>query len=185
MGPAERIMMITLLVAMAVPGVARAESPQRGGVTVELGFGAGSTVLGPTDIETHLGRSALSFGLGYFVTDRLAVMTRHTGAVYSQTIAGSDEPFQNSFFGVVAQYWIGDRLMLSGGPGLVWLDTVPLQSDIDYDADVGVGVAFRAAYSVVTLKQKHSLRVAVEAFPGIYDGLLSFGSTLTLEWQFL
>jgi hypothetical protein len=184
---AERIVAIALVImaAVAVPGAARAESPRRGGVTVELGFGAASTVVGPTDVETHLGRSVLAIGLGYFVTDRLALMARHTGAVFSRTIGGSDEPFQNAFAGVVAQYWLSDQLMMSGGPGLLWIDTLPFESDIDYQADLGLGVALRSAYSFVTVKQKHSFRVALEVFPGIYDGILTFGSTLTLEWQFL
>src|SRR5262245_30391164 len=77
----------TLAVVVLAPGVASAQEPEvasvRSGFTIELGLGAGLSMIQPdaegVDSENKFGVSGLALGLGGFLNDKVAIMGRIAG----------------------------------------------------------------------------------------------------------
>lgn len=186
--------------AVLVPAVSHAEETTqpaavadvepmsvRSGFTLELGLGAGLTMVSPEmgESENKMGLSGLTLGLGAFVTDRVAVLARATGTSFQQDVLGEGHTFINSVLLVGGQYWVNDQLTVTAGAGLGILGPSPFESDLDAVEDQkGFAVSAGAGYSFL-LSGQHALRAALEVIPGFYDGATVVGTGLRLEWQYL
>jgi hypothetical protein len=174
-----------LVLITAAPATSWGATPVRDGFTVELGLGAAFSHVGFND-QTSLnefGNSMLTLSVGMFVHEDVAIMAHLAGAASYPSLAdGDDVLLTNQFAGVVGQYWITDRLYVSGGLGAA-LWAVAFDDDADTIArDYGLALSGRAGYSFATWQQ-HSLRVAVEVIPEFFDSRNVIATALNLEWQ--
>lgn len=160
--------------------------PQRSGFTLELslglGFtqteervrcasGAGLTCPDP-GYAIFVGLAPLAVGIGGFITESFALLFRASGTSFFD----SDRLIVLGHYGIAAQLWPADWLMLSIGPALA------LFGDLEGNSDFGFGVDARIGFSFLTLTH-HSFRVALELFPSFFEEFV-MGESIVFEWQF-
>jgi hypothetical protein len=181
--------------ASAPPAAAR---PHRSGFTFELGLGAALTLVnddvwdisrggtGP-DVETkHTltkawgGVAPLSFGLGGFVTENVALLFRAAGTSYFKYDAS--DVYANAVYGPAVQVWTSDRFFWGAALGLGIHGESSLSGG--GGGDLGVAAELRAGYAFFA-SDWQVLRVGGALVPGVYDGTRTLGVAATLDWQLL
>lgn len=186
------ITLITLLLRVSPSLAVGPSGPEpilRKGFTFELGLGVAMTHdADGTASRTRLGIAPLSASLGGFVSPRVALLGRAAGTSYFGTNdAGRTAQYVYGYYGVHLQYWLSERWMVSGGPGLLlsWESPFlvePVGGSLKSQR-TGFGASLRSGYAVFT-NPHHTLRFSLEAFPGTYGKGFVFGSAVNFEWQF-
>jgi hypothetical protein len=160
--------------------------PQRSGFTVELSIGLAFTqteervrcASGPgltcpdPGYTVFVGLAPLAVGIGGFITESFALLFRASGTSFFD----SDRLIVLGHYGLAAQFWAADWLMLSIGPALA------LFGDLEGNADFGFGIDARVGFSFLSLAH-HSFRVALELFPSFFEEFV-MGESIVFEWQF-
>jgi hypothetical protein len=183
------------LLVLLLAGPARADAPARHGFTFELGLGGGMTILnedlssitrpgnGPI-IEDRYTRTRvfgaiapLSFGIGGFLTERVALLFRAAGTAYIKTLLEYAE--LNNFYGAVVEVWPSERLMWSAGLGLGFHGPNPLDTG---EVDLGVAASLRGHYALLA-SSKQTLGLSLELTPAVYQFDRIMGVALNVEWH--
>jgi len=176
---------LCLFVTLAAPAAARADTPVRDGMTIELGLGGSFSHVAFDSDQTlnKFGNSMLTFSIGAFINNDFAIMAHMAGAASYPTMGnGDDVLLTNQFLGVVGQYWMTERLYVSGGVGAaMW--SVSFSDDVNSGTDFGFALSARAGYSFLNF-ENHSLRLAVEVIPEFFDSRTVVATALNLEWQY-
>jgi len=170
-------------------------TPVRKGFTLELGIGVGVThvdIAGDAfrdyvtnddhPITKGLGFAPLSFSLGHFVSRGVAILFRAAG---TSVMSASGHYVFNGFYGVHVQGWLGDRFMISGGPGLGLLTNMPGAAELTPQVLPAVSLRFGPSFFSTA---HNSFRLTLETTFGIRkieDGFIhhASGTALNLEWQ--
>jgi hypothetical protein len=149
-----------LIVAATAGDVAAQTAPDRGGFTLLVDAGVG--VQNDTAIEeTAVGVAGLNFGVGGFVTRKMAIMARYSGTAASYGTPVGDIDQISGVFAPTFQYWPGRRLYLEGGLGAgVW--------DAEGDSNSGLGLILGAGFTVWN-RGKHNLQLGFEYAPAFAD----------------
>jgi len=159
--------------------------PERDGFTLELSIGLGFMHVFPEegDSSNDVGMAPLSFSLGGFLNNRMAIMFRVSGVSNLEEAGGKDIVTYLLFAGVHVQYWITDEFFVSGGPGIASLGSAEADDFFDsLDRDRGFGLGLRAGYSFANW-ENHSLRVSLELFPSFFENGTAMGEAINFEWQ--
>jgi hypothetical protein len=159
--------------------------PDRSGFTVEAGVGIANTRddLMTTGDGSRIGLAPLSLSLGGFVSRDVAILARMAGTSYFETIGGHQEQLVSAFYGVAVEYWINDRVIVSGGLGLALHGPNPLLTNLkNVEPDRGRGLELRAGYALLT-SRANTLRAALSVFPSWFPNGSTLGTALTVEWQ--
>jgi hypothetical protein len=174
-----------LRVGQAAPRPEDPEPSSGRGFTLELGIGGALTHIRPdvgTASSTRFGVAPLSIGIGEFVTPRIALLARIASTSFFEDRGeGGIAGVYAVLYGVHLQYWVSDRLMVSGGPGAMVFGENPFFGLSR--SQTGVGASVRVGYALAALRH-HSLRVAAEVFPAWYEHSLTFGTAFNFEWQY-
>jgi outer membrane receptor protein involved in Fe transport len=176
----DRLLVVGVLVAGIFVCAAPARSQEdRGGFTLllTLGYGLQNGAIGD---DTYDGIGGLSFGIGGFVEDDVALMFRLSGTnvQYDYMLYGYDYS-QDSVSGVAVfdvQWWTTDRLNLEFGGGFGFVD-------IDSYSDRGLGLYAGIGYAVL-LRAKHSLQLGIEYAPVFADDTVN-NLCFNVGFQFL
>ena len=174
-------MVVALLgcLTFATPALAQstqAAKPAREGFTVLVNLGLGFQKDDDLD-ESTIGLAGANFGIGGFLSEKLALMFRISGTNVRYDVGAFGELDQVS--GVAAptvQYWASDRVMLEGGAGLGFWRT-----DIDYDRGLGLVLGIGA---VVFRNGGHNLVVGAEYAPAFTDSATVHNFGITFGYQF-
>ncbi len=159
--------------------------PLRRGFTLEAGFGGGLTYVARerADGQTGLGPTTLSFGVGWFVTPKVALLARTAGTTYFDTTSNGDlSQVWNVLYGVQLQYWANDTISLSAGPALAVVFENPFLST-EAKPLVGFGGSSRIGFSIFSARH-HVVRISWEVLNSKVASAFVFGSALALEWQY-
>jgi len=159
--------------------------PLRRGFTLEVGLGGSLTYVAreQADGRTGVGPTTLSFGVGWFVTPKVALLARTSGTTYFDTTSNGDlSQVWNALYGVQLQYWANDTISLSAGPALAVVFENPFLST-EAKPLVGFGGSSRIGYSLFSAKH-HVVRISWEVFNSKVTSAFVFGSALGVEWQY-
>lgn len=193
--------LLSLLVLLG-GGMARADvaptpvRPQRTGFTLELGIGGavtfffdrlssvGHSSTGEDTSEHYYktrifgGIAPLSFGIGGFLSENVALMFRASGTNYFRT----NDPAAVLFYGPALQLWASDALMFGVGAGL-GVHSKDVQQGIDA---LGVASSLRASYSFFR-RPTQVANVGLELVPAFFPDTLdiTLGTAVIVGWQFL
>jgi hypothetical protein len=182
--------LFALIVTFVVlPGLASADEMKREGFTGEASIGPAAIFSEADDVR--FGVSDLSYSFGGFLTEDFALMGRAAPSTYYDKRSGDWFARNVEWYGVVGQFWLSDRFVISAGPGVGLLYTSPLERDDDNDSlddyfqglQVGGGLDIRVGYSFANFKH-HSLRVEAEATPVLYEDTETLTTNLNFKWQF-
>jgi hypothetical protein len=169
--------------APVAPAPPPSNEPQREGFTVELSLGLALTQVeratpcggvgsvSCSELESFFGIAPLAVGIGFFATPGVAILFRASGTSFFDgglVVLGH--------YGLSAQFWANDWLMMSVGPALALL------GDVEGDGVLGFGIDARIGFSFLSIAH-HSLRVALELFPSFFEEF-AMGEALSFEWQF-
>jgi hypothetical protein len=174
------ILLLLLPAAAGAMGV-----PERNGFTLELGIGLGFMHVFPEegDSTNDVGLAPLSFSLGAFINNQMAIMFRASGVSNLEEVAGKDIVTFLLFAGVHFQYWITDEFFVSGGPGFASLGAAEAGDFFDtIDRERGFGLSLRGGFSFANW-ENHSLRVSLELFPSFFENGSAMGEAINFEWQ--
>jgi hypothetical protein len=172
-----------LMVIALLAGVAHAEPAQRSGFTLELGAGLGHTrVLQAKDPASNFdepGLIPLAAGLGYFFTNRFAVLFRTHGQWIHHNRGDGARFYDNQFLGPAVEYWVADDFAISAASGFNLVMTTPVESNLDR----GWGVSLRMERQIRQFDTS-ALSLGYELNGSLYLSFdLVMASTLFLEWQ--
>jgi hypothetical protein len=159
--------------------------PERNGFTLELGIGLGFMHVFPEqgDSTNDVGLAPLSFSLGGFINNQMAIMFRVAGVSNLEEVAGEKYITFLAFAGVQFQYWITDDFFVSGGPGIASLGSAKAGDFFDtIERDRGFGLSLRGGFSFANW-ENHSLRVTLELFPSFFENGSAMGEAINFEWQ--
>jgi len=157
----------------ALPADVAAQSPlDRGGFTLMLDLGLGiqhDEAIGTTES----GLAGLNLGIGGFLTDRLALLLRASGTNVSygpvRQVSGTAAP--------ALQYWVDDRLSLTGGVGLgLW--------SIEDVNESGLGLVLGVDYAIWQ-SGRHGLFVGLDYAPAFTDPETVHNLGILFGWQLL
>jgi len=139
----------------------------RRGITGELNLGVGFIWARNEgqDSDTEVALAGLSFGLGGWLNDRMALTVRGAGATYSPA---DGVRFTTAFFGPTLQYWTDDHFWLGGGVGLGIAAISIDGADVQPDPETGFGLDLRAGYTFTT-GSDNTFNVSVEYNPTFFD----------------
>lgn len=160
-------------------------TPVRDGFTLELSLGLGVMHVFPEegDSTNDIGMAPLSFSLGGFLNNKMAIMFRVSGVSNLEEVAGEEIVSFLLFAGVHFQYWITDQFFVSGGPGIASLGAANIDDFMDtVDRERGFGLGLRGGFSFANW-ENHSLRVTLELFPGFFKNGTAMGEAINFEWQ--
>ncbi|MBW2734795.1 MAG: hypothetical protein JRH20_20605 [Deltaproteobacteria bacterium] len=182
----KSIVAATLCLSMIVaPQQGEAATPVRDGFTLELGLGIAYSHMafdGGSSLN-EVGNSTITLSMGWFLTNDFALMVHTAGAAAYPEFMDERVLITNQFLGVVGQYWLNDRIYLSGGLGAaMWGVSFQDGSGTGTSPDWGFALSARAGYSFANW-ENHSLRVAVEMIPEFFDSRTVVATALNLEWQ--
>ncbi len=177
---------VLLLALLLCPNGARpAEVPVRNGFTLELGLGLGLMHVFPEDGDAtnDVGMTPMSFSLGGFLNNSMAIMFRSAGVANLEEVAGESMLTFLIFSGVHFQYWITDQFFVSGGPGMASWGSAQSDDFLDtFDRERGFGLSLRGGFSFANW-ENHSLRVTLELFPSFFEHATVMGEAVNFEWQ--
>ncbi|MDB5212911.1 MAG: hypothetical protein JWO86_838 [Myxococcaceae bacterium] len=159
--------------------------PLRRGFTLEVGFGGALTYVARerADGQTGLGPTTLSFGVGWFVTPKVALLARSSGTTYfDKTSSGDTSQIFNALYGGQLQYWANDIISLSAGPALAVVFENPFLAS-EAKPQFGFGGSSRVGFSLFSAKH-HVVRLSWEVFDSKVARAFVFGSALSVEWQY-
>ena len=159
--------------------------PLRRGFTLEAGFGGGLTYVARErqDGQTGFGPTTLSFGIGWFVTPKVALLARTAGTTYFDTTSSGDvSQVWNVLYGAQLQYWANDTISVAAGPALAVVFENPFLAT-EAKPLVGFGGSSRIGFSLFRAKH-HVVRLAWEVFDSKVTNAFVFGSALSVEWQY-
>jgi hypothetical protein len=175
-----------LIVLLLLPLQAGAVGvPERDGFTLELGIGLGFMHVFPEegDSTNDVGLAPLSFSLGGFLNNRMAIVFRASGVSNLEEAGGKNIVTYLLFSGIHVQYWITDQFFVSGGPGIASLGSAEADNFFDtIDRDRGFGLGLRGGFSFANWED-HSLRVTLELFPSFFKNGTATGEAINFEWQ--
>ena len=212
--------LLVAIIVLAMPGLARAgrtvefvpvdaqgtydpvrPSPERYGLTGELGFGLQYT----SEFVESDSRLAGAFGgsIGWFVNDRTAVLLRglvsSNGALYRGTYeyrgylydARVARTKTTLFIGPTVQVFPGDRFMLSGGLGLVNrrdsydvnVYGTSMGDEDDVRNELGIGASLRAGFAIYEGRGGGAVRLTAEALPTLVNGDWGIAAGAAIEVQ--
>jgi hypothetical protein len=174
---ARLLVRITVFTAFAILIAGnRAIAQDRGGFTALVDFGAG--VQHDSGLEESAFRLAgVSFGVGGFLTDDLALMFRLAGTTVDYDLNGFEYGQSSGFVGPSLQYWLSDRLNVETGAGVgFW------RGDTDED-NLGFGLLLGAGYSIFN-RGKHNLQLGVHYAPAFTDPGTVHNLGFTFGYQF-
>jgi len=175
-----------LIALLLLPSLAGATGvPERDGFTLELSIGLGFMHVFPDegDSSNDVGMAPLSFSLGGFLNNRMAIMFRVSGVSNLEEVGGKDVLTYLTFAGVHVQYWITDQFFVSGGPGIASLGSAETDNFFDTrTSDQGFGLGLRGGFSFANW-ENHSLRVSLELFPSFFENGTAMGEAINFEWQ--
>ncbi len=155
-------------------------TPQRSGFTFEAGLGISLMQSDETDGDVGFGIAPLSLGVGFFLSEDLALSIRATGASFFQDFGDTIGVFVLQHYGANVQFFIDDRFMVAGGPALSVIGALD-----GGDLDLGFGVNARAGYALLS-SRRINIRVLLELLMGAghNEGAI-FGQCLKVEFQLL
>jgi len=180
MRKAALIVLLLLPVRAGAVGV-----PERDGFTLELSIGLGFMHVFPEggDSTNDVGLAPLSFSVGGFINNRMAVMFRASWVSNLEEVQGEKVLSYLSFAGVHFQYWITDEFFVSGGPGIASLGAGQADDFFDtIERDRGFGFGLRGGFSFANW-ENHSLRVTLELFPSFFENGTAMAEAVNFEWQ--
>jgi hypothetical protein len=176
-----------ILIALLLPPLQAGAMgvPERDGFTLELGIGLGFMHVFPEegDSTNDVGMAPLSFSLGGFVNNQMAVMFRAAGVANMEEVAGEKVVSFLMFYGVHFQYWITDQFFVSGGLGIASQGSAKADDFFgSIERERGFGLGLRGGFSFANW-ENHSLRVTLELFPSFFGHGTAMGEAINFEWQ--
>ncbi len=166
-----------------VPSV-RQDEPKRRGFTLLVNAGVG--VRRDDLYEGTLTGFTSNYGIGAFVTDRVAILARYTTtstAARSLThFSCSPEPcyvgLGAGVAGATAQFWVNSRFAIEGGAGLgFWLDS-------GSRSDTGIGLILGGTASIVN-RGSHRLTAGLEYAPAFTPSMTIHTFGLVIGYQYI
>lgn len=162
--------------------------PVRSGVTAQFGFGLSYVVDNPPELTTRHGIGIWpgSFGLGYFMHEDFAVMTRFSGSSYIGHVDADLAQITSGYYGFGLQWWPGDQFSVAGGVGPV-VYSVGNADHLDVErldelSRSGWAFSLRGGYAF-GVWESAALRVNLEVLPAFFAGEMTLGTNLGFEVQ--
>jgi len=139
----------------------------RKGITGELNLGVGFIWARNEgqDSDTEVALAGLSFGIGGWLNERMALTARGAGATYSPA---DGVRFTTAFFGPSLQYWTDDHFWIGGGAGLGIAVVSIENANVQPDPETGFGLDLRAGYTFTT-GSANTFNVSLEYNPTFFD----------------
>jgi len=164
------------------------------GFTFELGLGISQTSI-QSDLASRernaTGLAPLSFGIGGFLSPKVALMFRGSGtSLFREDALNRSYQVVNGHYGPSVQVWVTDRFFVGGGVGVAILATTPFQrlARADQFTEIGFGVNGRAGWAFA-LAGKHAFTVSLDLYGSRTGGdrdatsSTTVATALNLGWQ--